>query len=170
MGTKLKSYIPMNLTVTRITLGSAAILAAVAFLSAEPTVGPLVQAYGGQGGSMNRLLNDVELTAITRAEESYLPQVNAAVNARNELVAASLASSSAVDIQAKARAVADAELALALRRADAFERLRSQLRIDISDPARMQALAASVGGEVSNGGRGGSTFPMLFEAPAGRGN
>jgi len=162
----------MNFSVTRMTIGGTAIIAAAAFLSAEPTVGPLVQAHGGQGGAMNRLLNDVELTAITRAEESYLPELNAVVKAREGIVEASLTSTpNSAQIRQRIQAIADAELALALRRADAFAKLKSDLHV--TDPDKIEALASSVGGNVGGGrgggGRGGAPAPAAGAA-RGRGN
>jgi len=128
-----------------------------------PTQANPYVAHGGNNYGRHGALNDLELTAITRASEEVGVQMAAADSAQEGILAASLAEpANARDIQAKARAVADAELALALARADAFARLKTQMRI--TDPDKAQALASALttmGGRGGGGGRGG--------APGGRG-
>jgi len=150
--------------------GFAVALAALSSSFAEPTVHAPVQAYGG---GRTVVLNDLELTAITRAEESYLPQVNAVTKARAELdaIAFQLPMNQA-ELTRRVNALGAAELALALSRADAFGRLRTELTI--TSPDKLQLVAQSVSGDTSTGGRGGGgrgaapTFPQLFGG--GRGN
>ncbi len=145
----------------------AAALAAPMLAFGEPTVGAPVQAHGGQNGARNRNLDDLELTALTRAEESYLPQLSALITARSELLKASLQAPATVT--AKAQALANAELALALSRADAFAKLKLQLKS--STPARNEAIMRALGDATANtGGRGGAAAAAAPAAAPGRGN
>jgi len=159
----------MNSTSTR-TVGLIAALASLpVFALAEPTVGAPVQAYGGQAGGKTRTLDDLELTALTRAEESYLPQLSALAAARTDLLRASL--TAPASIAAKAQAVANAEQALALSRADAYAKLKIQLKA--TTPARNEAIMRALGDATANtgGGRGGAAAAAAPAAAApGRGN
>ena len=131
-------------------------LAAASLALAEPTVGPYVQAHGGQNGGRGRALDDLELTLITRAEESFWPQANTLTKARIELVRASLTlAPNSPALAAKAQAVADAELAYAVSRADAFAKVKAQLKG--APPAKLEAVLramADPAGTGSTGGRG----------------
>jgi hypothetical protein len=159
------------LSVLLLTLASAPVV-----LLAEPTVGPPVQAHGGQGGGKTRALDDLELTIITRAEEGYLPKANAVINARTDLVRASLQlAANSPALLAKAKSLADAELAYALSRADAFTAVKAQLKA--TTPAKVEIIlramsdpagTGSAGGGGPGGGRAGQAAPAA--APAGRGN
>jgi hypothetical protein len=151
-----------------------AVIASLPIL-AEPTIGPWVQAHGGSGLGRARPWNDRDLTVITQAEEAYWPQVSALTNARAEMVRVSLTNAvNSAEVRAAAQAVADAELALALSKADTFARLKTQL--GATNPERAQELASamsSVTGGGGGGGRGGAPAPAAAArggAPAGRGN
>jgi hypothetical protein len=144
----------------------------VAALLAEPTVGPAVQAHGGQNGARNRLLDDIELTTITKAEETFWPQANTLTKARAELVRASLElAPNSPALVAKTKAVADAELAYALSRADAFAKVKVQLKV--SSPAKLEALLRAMSDPAGTGNTGGGRAgaPAAGGAPTpGRGN
>jgi hypothetical protein len=153
----------------------APLTALVVPLAAEPTVGPPVQAHGGQNGARGRALDDLELTAITKAEESFWPQANALAKARAELLRSSLQlAPNSPALAAKAQALADAELAYSQSRADAFAKLKVQLKA--STPAKVETLlramsdpAGSSSGTIPGGGRGAQAQPAALP-PAGRGN
>jgi hypothetical protein len=154
-------------------LSRPAVLLAALFVSpaltfAEPTVGAPVQAHGGQNGARGRTLDDLELTALTRAEESYLPQLSAVATARAELLKASL--SAPTTVAAKAQAMATAELALALSRADAYAKLKVQLKS--TTPARNEAIMRALNDATANtgGGRGGAPAAAAPAAAPARGN
>jgi len=112
-------------------------------------------------------LDDLELTAVTRMEEKIEAEMKAQADAAAALLRAEFAEpSNRADIAAKVRALADAEMALALARADGFVQLRTELK-DLT-PAKLQALAMAVesrGTGAPARGRGAPPPP----APAGRG-
>ena len=105
---------------------------------------PPIDLYeAGVAGSRGRgnlyLFNDLEWTAISRMEETIEPQIVAAERAREALLLATLTvPASQADLDAKARALGEAELTLALARADAFPALVAQLRLN---PTRIRNLA-----------------------------
>lgn len=81
-----------------------------------------------RGNSTN--LNDLETTAITRMELQLVSQMNAVTAAQEALTEASYRLPvNQADLQAKAQALADAETALALARADAFPRIKAELKL-----------------------------------------
>jgi len=105
---------------------------------------PPIDLYeAGVAGSRGRgnlyLFNDLEWTAISRMEETIEPQIVAVERAREALLRATLtAPASQADLDAKARTLGEAELTLALARADAFPALVAQLKLN---PARIRSLA-----------------------------
>jgi hypothetical protein len=156
--------------------GLAGILLSGAVVSAQDVYQPLpsmdnpVAGHGGNNYGRWRSLDDMELTAITRATEQVENQMAAVSEGRDTVLAASLASpANQADVAARVRALAAAELTLALSRADAFARLKTEMRI--TDPDKASALAAALtstntgrgGGGGGGGGRGGAA------AAAGRG-
>jgi len=81
-----------------------------------------------RGNSSN--LNDLETTAITRMELQLVSQMNAVTAARSALTEASYRLPvNQADLQAKVQALADAESALALARADSFPRIKAELKL-----------------------------------------
>lgn len=161
----------MNSLFSRTSALMAAAVVSPLLAFAEPTVGAPVQAHGGQGGARGRTLDDLELTALTRAEESYLPQLSALVTARADLLKASL--SAPATVAAKAQALANAELALALSRADAYAKLKVQLKS--TTPARNEAIMRALNDATANvgntgGGRGGAPVAGAPAGAPGRGN
>lgn len=103
--------------------------------------------------SAGRLYTDLELTAITRAEEDTATQavlegvgklVKAANDARADLIAASLAlPANAGSIEAKAKALADAETVLANARAATLAPLVKKI-LPKSDEAKIRAAATAM--------------------------
>jgi hypothetical protein len=153
---KTRSFLPFVLALP---------LAVASMAIAEPTVGPYVQAPGGQGGGRGRALDDLELTLITRAEESFWPQANALTKARAELLRASLqlAPNSAA-LAAKVQAVADAEMAYALSRADAFAKVKVQLKA--TTPAKLDTILRAMSDPAGTGGGGGGGRAGAAAQPA----
>ena len=151
--------------------GLAIAVVATLPILAEPTIGPWVQGHGGNGLGRGRPWNDRDLTVITQAEEAYWPQVSALTNARAEMVRVSLTNSvNSAEVRAAAQAVANAELALALSKADTYARLKTQL--GATSPDRAQELASAMSSVTGGGGgRGGAPAAAARGgAPAGRGN
>ena len=96
--------------------------------------------HGGSGLGRGRALNDLELTAVTRATESVEVLTGAVIQAREALVEATLNDPmNRNQITARAQALADAELRLALARADAFGKLKVDL--NVTTPEKAEALA-----------------------------
>ncbi len=123
----------------------AVALVASAVVSAEPTTGPAFQVYGGQGGGKGRVLNDLELTEITRIELAFQKQKAAAEMARTALAQAAWTSApNSQDIIQKAQAIAAAEMALATSRATAFQQIKAQLKDPT--PAKLAAVTRELGG------------------------
>ena len=122
-----------------------------------PSASNPYQAHGGANYGRARSLNDMELTAITRVTEGLELQALAVDQAREAMLAASFASpANPADVAAKARALADAENRLAIARADAFARLKGEMRF--ADAERIVGLANMLntpGGRPGGGGGGG---------------
>jgi len=114
----------------------------------DPTPGfgrPMIDLYeAGVAGSRARgsttLFDDLETTMMTRFEEKMEQEITAVRRARVELIAATFTGQvDSANLQAKAKALADAELALAIKRANEFPALRAAL--GLSDPERMANFA-----------------------------
>jgi hypothetical protein len=113
-------------------------------IEGDPTPGfgrPMIDLYAaGVAGSRARgsttLFNDVETTQMTRFEEKMAAELAVVRGAREALIAAAFAPNpDSTLIVARARALAAAELALAMKRADEFPELRDAL--NLSAPERM---------------------------------
>jgi len=120
-------------------------------------------------------LDDLELTAVTRFEETFAAESRAVRVAEEALLAASLAvPANANDVRARVQALANAEMALALKRADGWGKLKAE--IGNVTPDKMNALVAAMssptGTGTTGGGRGGGGGGGAPRggAPAGRGN
>jgi hypothetical protein len=157
----------MNLS--RISLLLAAGLPALVSVRAQdafqpvPSVANPYAAHGGNGMGRARALNDLELTAISRATESVEVQMAKAATARTDLVEASL--NSPATLAAKVQALADAEYQLALARSDAYAKLKVELKA--TTPAKITAIQGALTSTAT--GRGGPAAPAPA-APAARGN
>ena len=126
---------------------------------------PLASWYIPVGGG-TRAFNDTEQTIMTRFDESMQRQVKAVNDTRSALTSGTFelpANSPA--LAARVIAMAEAELALALARADGFNQLKANLKIT-SD--RIPALINALNNRGGGGGRGGAPIGGL--APGGRGN
>ena len=117
---------------------------------------------GGAAGA----LTDVDLTVLTRYDESMEKEVDGQAAATRALAAATFAMpADPAALSAKVKTLADAELALALRRADGFSKLQTDLKI--TTPQRLQTVIQAIStrggraGGLGGGGGGG--------APGGRG-
>jgi hypothetical protein len=126
---------------------------------------PAINLYVPVGGP-NRAFNDLELTAMSRFDESMMKEVKAQLVASQALVEAALASPAApaAVVQARAAALGEAELALALARNERFGRLASELKIT---PEKMPALLQAMNNRGGAGaGRGGAAPAAAPAAPA----
>jgi hypothetical protein len=184
-----------RLTIALFTAGSLLVAAPAALAqAAAPAAAP---AGGGGGGMATQgtggspglampaidlynavarvpLLNDTELTMVTRMEESVEAQVAAAAAARTALTKASVAMpSNRNDITAKSEALAAADLALALARSTAFAKLRTDLKVTSSDKLSAIVNTINMPGGAGRGGGGRGAAPAAGAVPAaapGRGN
>jgi Spy/CpxP family protein refolding chaperone len=151
---KLFAFVPA--TIAGLLFSSAAVFAQDVNQPVPSQSNPYV-AHGGSDYGRARPLNDIELTAITRATEQIELQMAAVDEARQALVAASLASPTDRNaVNARAQALSAAEVALAVARADAFTRVKAEMRF--TDPTRIVALANMLntpGGRPGGGGGGG---------------
>jgi hypothetical protein len=101
------------------------------------------QGHGGPAYGARTALNDLERTAIARATETVGVQLAALAKARLELTAAVFAQPvSSATVASRAQALADAEYQLALARADAFGKLKVELKA--STPAKLQAIQGAL--------------------------
>jgi hypothetical protein len=144
-------------------LASLSVQAQDAFQPVPSVANPYV-AHGGNALGRARALNDLELTAISRATESVEVQMAKAASARTELVDASL--NNPATLQAKVQVLADAEYQLALARADAYGKLKVDLKA--TTPARAVAIQNAL--TSTSTGRGGGGGGAAAAAPAARGN
>ena len=95
---------------------------------------PARELYSLAGGR-RPAMSDLELTAVTRMEEQVEKQIAAVTVAKAALVAATLAPArNDAAIKARNDALAEAELALALARADAFAKLQAAMKFS---PAKL---------------------------------
>lgn len=133
----------------------------------------LAQAPGGRGGIPN--VTPDQTAAIAQMNTDLAAATQALAAARTAVIAASLAQPrSNPAIQAKVDAVRAAEQALAIARADAFQKLQSSP--NKLAPDQVAALAANGGGAGRGGGRGAAgrgggggratTFPHATPAQA----
>jgi len=101
---------------------------------------PYIGHGGGRGRGGPRVLNDMELTVITRASES-VEVLNARVTAaRDELSELSLTLPvNLAAMRAATERMASAEVELALARADTYSRLKGEL--GFTNPTKVNALA-----------------------------
>ena len=110
----------------------------------------------GIRGNNTNSLTDLELTSITRAEESFQKEIDAANAARALVASATFAQPlNAADLNAKLQALADSELQNALKQSDAYAKLLVEFK-DV--PAgRIQTMRSALGtaGTGGAGGRGG---------------
>jgi len=96
--------------------------------------------HGGTGLGRGRALNDLELTAVTRATEAVEVLTGAVIQAQAALVEATFSQpGNRNEIAARTQALADAELKLAIARADAYGKLKADLHV--TTPEKAQALA-----------------------------
>ena len=117
------------------------------------------------------LLNDTELTAVTRMEESVETQVAAIATARVALTKASIAMpANRTEVTAKSEALAAADLALLLARAAAFAKLRTDLKV--TTPEKLAAIVSTINtpGGAARGGGGRAGAPAAPAVAPGRGN
>ena len=117
---------------------------------------------GGAAGA----LTDVDLTALTRFDESIEKVLDAQAVAARELLNATFSTSAnPASLAAKLQVLADAELALASARADGFDKVRTELKV--TTPQRLQTVIQAIN---SRGGRaGGLGGGGGGAAPGGRG-
>jgi hypothetical protein len=136
---------------------------------------------GGPGslwtpGHRASVVTDIELTILTKYDESVDKELAAQAKAQADLLSASLtANATPASLQAAANALANAETALAQKRADGWGSLQTQLKVD-SEQRRSLMLRAMT----SRGGRGlgaglgqvpgGGAAGGAPAGPAGRGN
>jgi hypothetical protein len=91
--------------------------------------------YSLAGGRPRPALTDLELTAVTRMDEESDKQAAAVLAAKNALVAVTLAATkNDAAIKARVDALAEAELALALAKADAFAKFKLTTKLS---PAKL---------------------------------
>jgi hypothetical protein len=124
-------------------------------------------------GGANRAFNDLELTALTRFDESMEKEITAQAKASTDLVAASLSLPvNPATIQARANALATAEIALAQARAAGLGKLKADLKLaEEKVPALIQSIAVKGGRGVFIGGQAGGALGGGIVVPAGgRGN
>jgi hypothetical protein len=113
----------------------------------------------------NRPFNDIELTAMTRYDESMEKEIKAQSDARNALVALTLSpGANAAAIQAAATTLASADLALATAQAGGFSKLKADLKVVSTE--QVQNLVGSIN---NRGGRGfaGVNAPANAFGPGG---
>ena len=135
-------------------------------LAAQPQPLPkAVQGHGGNGMGHLTSLSDLDVTAMTKLDEASEKERRAALAARTALLTASLNPQvSREEIAAKANALGDAEMALALARARAFPELKAKISPE-KMPSGIQAL------ETMGASRGRGAAPIVAPAaPAARGN
>jgi Domain of Unknown Function (DUF1080) len=121
----------------------------------------------GRGGRGIPDATPAQSAAVARLSADVAPQTERLAAARTDLIATTIASSTAENvIRAKVEAVRAAELELAEARADALARLQdSAARLN---PAQLQAMAAASSGGRGAGGRGYRTsMPHVTAAQAG---
>jgi len=131
-----------------------------------PSIANPYIAHGGSNYGRARPLNDMELTAITRVTESLELQALAVDEARAAMVSASLAApGNAADVAAKAQALAAAETRLAVARADAFARLKAEMRFtDAEHIVGLANMLNTPGGRPGGGGGGNNPGPTPLVA------
>jgi hypothetical protein len=169
---KLKSVIPHALIASGILLASASLAHAQGFggggVGTPGLALPEIDLYS----AVVRVppLDDIERTKISRFEEAFAAELRAARVAQEELVAASLAvPTNAANIRTRAQALATAETALAIARANGWAVLRVELNVNSPDKlaAVISATSSPTGTGTGNAGRGGAPAPA--PAAAGRG-
>ncbi len=114
-----------------------------------PGIGaPAQQLYIPWGGA-NRAFNDIELTELTKFDESLAKEMKAQLDASKALLDAPFATGATPALlQQRASDLAQAELNLALARAANFNKLKTALKVG---PEKIPALIASI---TTHGGRG----------------
>jgi hypothetical protein len=130
--------------------------------AANPYVG-----HGGNALGRPRALNDLELTQISRATESVEVQLGAVQRAQAAVMQASFAQpANAAVLQAAVQTLGDAEFQLALGRADAFAKVKVDLKA--TTPAKVAAIQTALTSvSTTGGGRGGAPAAAPAAAPAG---
>jgi hypothetical protein len=133
---------------------------------------PAVQLYVPSGGA-NRAFNDIELTAITRYDESMEKEIKALSDANAALLKAvfTIPASSAA-IEAAVNAQASAEQALAVARANGVGKLKADLKLSAAQIAVLPTAVTVRGGRgtMLGGGAGRAGGAGAGAPPAGRGN
>jgi hypothetical protein len=130
---------------------------------------PAINLYS-VSSSRGGAFNDLELTALTRMDEMVEKEQSAVTAARAAVLAASLAPAvSAAELKAKSETLGDAELKLALARADAFAKFKATNRMS---PEKLQSLVSQMASGTL-GGRGpggigvGGSHPPTPPGPKG---
>jgi hypothetical protein len=141
--------------------------------------GGAVSLYIPLGGA-NRAFNDIEVTALSRYDESMEKEIKAVSDANEALVKAALTvPSNPAAIEAATRTLATAEQALAIARANGFAKLKTDLKLSPAQVAVLPTAVTVKGGRgtmlgaagaaaAGAAGRGGAAGAP--PAPAGRGN
>ncbi len=131
---------------------------------------PAINLWVQQGGA-NRQFTDLEMTAMTRFDESTEKEVRAQLDAETAVLAASLTTPlNPATLQAKIDALAQADTALAAARSNGLVKLKTDLKLPPGKiPALMTAVTTRGAGGRAGGGRAGAAVPAVA-APAGRGN
>ena len=105
-------------------------------------------------GGRGQALTDLELTAITKAEEGFKTQLDAVANARDAVVAAAFTlPSNPANLTSKLQSLSNAELQNALAQADAYAKLLVEFKG--ATPGKLAAMTSALGNPGGGGGRGG---------------